>query len=164
MNFATQTSRALDADHGANLELLARVEQALARPRLPGAPRAADLARLLGTLGAHLANEIARHFAWEEQTLFPLLADAGDGDLGDLLNEEHAAIRDVAAEVLPLIHGAVADTLDDAGWAALKRGAMELTERLRAHIQKETMALLPALDNLLDENADREIAFAYTAG
>ena len=26
------------------------------------------------------------------------------------------------------------------------------------------MALLPALDNLLDEETDREIAFAYTAG
>ena len=33
-----------------------------------------------------------------------------------------------------------------------------------AHIQKETMALLPLLDDLLDEDSDRELSFAYSAG
>jgi hypothetical protein len=32
-----------------------------------------------------------------------------------------------------------------------------------AHIQKETMALLPMLDDLLDDDSDRELAFAYAA-
>ena len=30
-----------------------------------------------------------------------------------------------------------------------------------AHIQKETMALLPMLDDFLDEESDRALAFAY---
>ncbi len=46
----------------------------------------------------------------------------------------------------------------------LKRGALELVERLVAHIQKETMALLPMLEDLLDEDSDRELAFAYASG
>jgi hemerythrin-like domain-containing protein len=164
VEFATQTSRALDADHAANLDLLARIEQSFVRRPPPGEARDPALPRLVATLGAHLSNEIARHFAFEEQELFPRLADAGDGDLGELLNEEHAAIRTVAAEVLPLTRIAEEGTLDDDGWIVLKRGALELTERLRSHIDKETMALLPALDNLLDDETDRGIAFAYTAG
>jgi hypothetical protein len=80
-----------------------------------------------------------------------------------LLAEEHAAIRSVAAEVLPLARAAVAGALDKAKWAQLKRGVLELVERQVAHIQKETMALLPMLDDLLDDETDRELAFAYSA-
>jgi hypothetical protein len=65
--------------------------------------------------------------------------------------------------LLPLTAAAARGTLDDAGWAELKRGALEMVERQVAHIQKETMALLPLLDDLLDEADDRELAFAYAA-
>jgi hypothetical protein len=69
----------------------------------------------------------------------------------------------VAAELLPLAHAAAAGTLDAAGWTALKRGALEMVERQVAHIQKETMALLPMLDDLLDEDTDRDLSFSYAA-
>jgi hypothetical protein len=39
-----------------------------------------------------------------------------------------------------------------------------MVERQVAHIQKETMALLPMLDGLLDEETDRALSFAYTSG
>ena len=45
----------------------------------------------------------------------------------------------------------------------MKRGTLELVERQVSHIQKETMALLPLLDDLLDEETDRELAFAYAS-
>jgi hypothetical protein len=38
-----------------------------------------------------------------------------------------------------------------------------MVERQVAHIQKETMALLPLLDDLLDDELDRELAFAYAS-
>ncbi len=41
--------------------------------------------------------------------------------------------------------------------------AFELAERLVTHVQKEEMALLPALDDLLDEDADRELQLAYAS-
>ena len=159
MSYRRQVSQALDDEHRANLDLLGRVEQAFAR-----AGRVPDLARLAGEFGRHLDQDLARHFDFEERELFPRMAEAGDGDMAALLVEEHDAIRAVAGELLPLTRAAAAGTLDEAGWGALKRGALELVERQVAHIQKETMALLPLLDDLLDEDSDRDLAFAYAAG
>ena len=161
MGFQRQVSHALDEEHRANLDLLGRVEQALARA--PRGGRDAELLRLVGAFGRHIEQDISRHFDFEESELFPRMAEAGDGDMAALLLEEHAAIRAVAAELLPLARAAAAGTLDDAGWDALKRGALEMVERQVAHIQKETMALLPLLDDLLDDESDRELAFAYAA-
>ena len=112
----------------------------------------------------HLEHDIDRHFVFEEQELFPRLIEAGDGGIAGLLTEEHEAIRAVAAELLPLARAAPAAGLDVAGWEALKRGVLELVERLVSHIQKEEMALLPLLDDLLDDETDRQLAFAYAAG
>ena len=163
MNFRSQVSRKLDEEHLANLDLLAKIEQAFTRASRPGASRDADLPRLMAMLAQHIEHDIARHFAFEERELFPKLEAAGEGDLTGLLMEEHVAIREVATEVLPLAVAAGSGTLSDAGWDALKRGALEMVERLGAHINKETMALLPALDDLLDDEMDRELTFSYAA-
>ncbi len=40
---------------------------------------------------------------------------------------------------------------------------MEIVERQVSHIQKETMALLPLLDDLLDDDTDRELSMAYAS-
>jgi hypothetical protein len=66
--------------------------------------------------------------------------------------------------MLPLARAAAAGSLGDDGWNTLKVGALEMVERQVSHIQKETMALLPMLDDLLDDDTDRELAFAYAAG
>jgi hypothetical protein len=68
----------------------------------------------------------------------------------------------VADEVMPLVKAAAADQLDGAAAARFRRTLLELIERQVAHIQKETMALLPMLDDLLDDETDRELAFAYS--
>ena len=164
MSFRRQVSQALDNDHRANLDLLGRVEQALARTARARMAHDPELARLAGALARQLEQDVGPHFDFEERDLFPRLADAGEGDIAALLAEEHEAIRAVAAEVLPLARAAAAGTLDGAGWDLFKRAAFELVERQVAHIQKETMALLPMLEDLLDEDADRELAFAYASG
>lgn len=164
MNFSSQTSHTLHEEHRANLDLLGRTEQALARaPRGEGA-RDPDLIKLIGALARSLEQDIDRHFGFEEQELFPRMREAGDGEIAMLLAEEHDAIRAVAEELLPLTRAAASGTLDAAGWDALKRGALEMVERQVAHIQKEEMALLPLLDDLLDEETDRQLAFNYAAG
>jgi hemerythrin-like domain-containing protein len=126
--------------------------------------RDAELDKLVGTFCAHLELELGRHFEFEEQELFPRMIASGDGDMAGLLLEEHHAIHSVACELLPLGRAATAGTLDDRGWDALKRTAQEISERLRAHIEKETIGLLPLVDDLLEEDIDRELAFAYAAG
>lgn len=162
MPFLRQVSQALDTEHRSNLDLLGRVESAFARaPR--GAAPDADFERLAGAFVRLIEQDIGRHFDFEEAELFTRLADAGEGDIAALLTEEHEAIRAVAAEILPLARAAAAGTLDAPGLEALRRGTLEMVERQVSHIQKETMALLPMLDDLLDEEQDRELAFAYAS-
>ena len=158
MSFSRQVSQALDDEHRANLDLLGRAEHAFARADDP------ELPALAARLVRQLEHEVDRHFGFEEQQLFPRMADAGDGDLAALLTEEHESIREVAAELLPLARAAAAGTLPAAESATLRRLVLEIVERQVAHIQKETMALLPLLDDLLDDDTDRELAFAYAAG
>ena len=151
-----QIPRALHDEHRATLALYGRLEQALAIRDREG------LAAIAPALVRHLAEELARHLDFEERELFPRLAEAGEGDIAGLLAEEHAAIREVAASLLPLVRGgAPAPGVAPAG--EFRMLALELVERQVAHIQKESMALLPMLDDLLDDDADRELSFAYTS-
>jgi hemerythrin-like domain-containing protein len=159
MNFQRQVSRTLHEEHLNMMGLLGKLEPALAR-----APRFdPELSPLLRQFTHALEQDIERHFRFEEESLFPLMAENGDGDMAGLLVEEHGAIREVAAEVLPLARRAGAGAIDEADWSALRRSSMELIERQVAHIQKETMALLPLVEDLLDEDSDRDLAFAYAS-
>jgi hemerythrin-like domain-containing protein len=159
MNFQRQVSRLLHEEHLNMMGLLGKLEHALGRAHRFDPAHSG----LLGQFARALEQDVDRHFRFEEESLFPRMAENGDGDMAALLIEEHGAIREVAAEVLPLARAAGAGTIDEAGWSTLRRGSMELIERQVAHIQKETMALLPLLEDLLDEESDRELAFAYSA-
>jgi len=157
MHPSRQVCRSLDDEHRTLLDLLGRVEQVLGRGTR------AELEALAGPLQHHLEHEVGRHFDFEEQQLFPLMADAGDGDMAALLTEEHDAIRAVVAELAPLARAATAEALAPPAAALLKQLLIELVERQVSHIQKETMALLPLLDDLLDEETDSRLAFEYAA-
>lgn len=159
-----QTHIALHDEHRANLGLLGRLEQGLSRTaRRPAAAQADELGDLLRALERQVQQDVGRHFEFEERELFTRLQEAGEGDIAALLREEHDAIRDLVDELLPLLGGAIAKSLDDAGWQGLRAAAVELIERQVSHIQKEEMALLPMLDDLLDDETDRTLAFAYAA-
>ena len=86
----------------------------------------------------------------------------GEGDLADLLAEEHATIRAVADPLLDLIRRARREGLDADGWRSLKMLGLELAERLTSHAQKEEGALVPLVDDILDETTDSAIAMDYT--
>jgi hemerythrin-like domain-containing protein len=143
-----QVSRRLHEEHRATLALWSRVEATLAARRSDPA--------LMRQAAASLAEEVERHFAFEEGELFPRLAAAGEGDIAQLLEEEHGAIRAAAADFMRLARANPADE-------SLRPAGLELAERLLAHVQKEEMSLLPALEDLLDEEADHELAAAYAA-
>jgi hemerythrin-like domain-containing protein len=155
----TQTGRMLDEDHRRNLDLLERMERAIA-----GAPAATpELRKLLDEFARSMEVDIGRHFEFEEQQLFPRLAEAGDGSIAELMREEHEAIREVAGELLPLAREVAGGTVDEEAWDRLRLGTLELIERQVSHIQKETMAMLPLLDDLLDAETDGELALEYAA-
>jgi len=161
MEFQRQTNQALDAEHRGTLDLFGRLERVLAQPAGARDPTFAGLA---ASLVRHLELDVPHHFDFEEQDLFPLLVEAGDGDLAALLAEEHVTILAIVADLLPLARAAALGAQDDAGLAAFKRTTLELADRLADHIDKETKALLPALDHVLDEETDRTLVFAHAAG
>jgi hemerythrin-like domain-containing protein len=155
----TQTGRLLDEEHRRNLELLERVERAIG-----GAPTATpELVKLLSEFARTMEVDIGRHFEFEEQQLFPRLVEAGDGAIAALMQEEHDAIREVAGELLPLAREVAGGAVDEEAWDRLRLGTLELVERQVSHIQKETMAVLPLLEDLLDGDTDGELALGYAA-
>lgn len=160
MSYNREVSRMLDEEHRANLDLLRRIDQAFA-PTARASER--SLADLLGAFARQFDEEVRRHFEFEERELFPRLAEGGADDMVAILLEEHDTMRAVADELIPLARHAAAGDLDEAEWGALRRSALEMVERLTAHIAKETMGMLPFLDALLDEETDRNLAFEYAA-
>lgn len=158
MDFARQVTACLHREHVESLGLLERIEAALAKSK--AAPPAGDAvwARLLRELDANLANEVGRHFAFEETDLFPLLASGGDNDIAALLAEEHQAILAIAERIRPLLRGDAC-----ANWAGFRELALELIERQVSHIQKEEMSLLPVLEDVLDPEQDAALTDRYLA-
>jgi len=156
MQFNRQISRRLHEEHEATLALWGRLEQTIATRG--GQPPTEQDMRLLRDCAASLAHELTRHFAFEETELFPRLAAAGEGDIAGLLTEEHATIRAAARRFTELAQPA-GDLA--ACWPELRVLGLELAERLVGHVQKEEMSLLPALEDLLDEQTDIELAEAY---
>ena len=166
MEFQRQTSRRLYEEHAATLELLGRVERVFAGRAGAYPPSEGDSnwpAFARGLLGA-IDVEVARHFEFEERDLFPRLEEAGDGGLAGLLSEEHATIRAVAQPLAALLRKALAGEVQAAEWQTMKVLALEFSERLGSHAKKEDGALLPVLDNLLDEETDRGLFGAYASG
>lgn len=166
MDFRCQTNKRLYEEHLATLQLLARVERVFTgrAGAFPPAQDDAEWAAFARSLLMAMEVEVARHFEFEERDLFPRLEEAGDGDLAALLIEEHVTIRAVAQSLAALLRESSAGTLPPEKWQAMKTLALEFSERLGSHAQKEDGALLPVLENLLDEDTDRELFGAYASG
>jgi hemerythrin-like domain-containing protein len=164
MQLRRQTARTLHEEHVAVLGLLDRFEKALL-PRESAAPDRDDPAwsLLLSQLKTALEHEVTRHFALEEEQLFPRLREYGSGELADLLLEEHVVIREVAGTLLELIPCAARWELDAPAWRRFRVRGLELVDRLGSHARMEEEALVPLVDEMLDEHSDREIWNAHAA-
>lgn len=143
--FTSQVSRRLHEEHQATLALCSRLEASLAAGKSDAA--------LMRAAAAAFAGEVERHFAFEDTELFPRLTAGGEGDLVELLQEEHATIRAAAAQFIALVR-------ENSFSNELRVVGLELAERLASHAQKEEMSMLPALDDLLDEATDEALAGA----
>jgi hypothetical protein len=163
MDFALHTNRRLAEEHSAVIDLLRRVEDRLTGRAGAYPPPAGDESwgPLARTLVAGVEGEVAAHFAFEEEKLFPLLHESGEGDLAMLLLEEHGTVREAAAPVLELARRSLAGPLADDEWQRLRTHGLELCERLTSHAQKEDLSLLPVLEGLLDADADRTLFEGY---
>ena len=164
MEFQRQISRKLHEEHITILGLLDRFEQALLRLRAQPPEHSDPLwNQLIAQLESALQYEVTRHFGLEEDQLFPRLHQRGEGDLAELLFEEHEAIREVTRPLLDLLARSRSGKLSEADWRSLRASGLELVERLGAHARKEELALVPLVDEMLDEQGDSELWSEYGA-
>ena len=148
----THVAAALHEEHLATLRLLARLE-ALLGHAAPDAPDAA----LLRDIRHAVAHEIGPHFRFEEEHLFPRLADAGATELVALLTEEHAQILPLAQSLADFAaQGPAPDQ-----WRDFAATGAAFATALAAHVEKEEAGMLPALDDLLDAEADSLLSLTH---
>jgi hemerythrin-like domain-containing protein len=163
MNFANRVSQVLHEEHRATIALMERLEQALARQRATPPDRADPaVAQLLSDLSAGLEAEVQRHFDFEENQLFPYLAAAGDEAIGEHLTSEHQAMRPLGMRMAALAREASAGGFDQERWEEFRRLGNEICDRMLSHVQKEEMALLPLLDEVMDADAEARLYEEYT--
>lgn len=161
--FTHRVTQTLHDEHCATIALMERLEQAIARHRR-GPPDAKDqaVAQLLGDLATGVESEVERHFAFEEAKLFTYLAEVGDSEIAAHLTDEHNAMRPLGKCLAALAHEGVALGFDQGRWDAFRRLGQELCERMLAHVQKEEMALVPMLDEMLDADTDARLCQEYS--
>ncbi len=161
----THIARSLHDEHMATLALLARLEALLGRhgPAMAPDAAAAPVAALLRELARAVALELGPHFTFEESHLFPLLADSGAQEMAALLTQEHAELLPCARRLAELARQGQAQGFGPARWAEFHALGAALAGALAAHVEKEEMGLLPALEALLDAETDGRFAMEYAA-
>ncbi len=162
MDFTRRTAQMLHEDHQATIIVIEALDQMIAKARKKapdtGAP---DIHKALKSAVDVIDSEVGSHVAFEEDELFTRLEEFGDVAISAHLREEHALLLPLGQQVAGIAGKALSDGFTDATWAEFRNLSGELIERMFAHIQKEEMALLPMLEELIDSETDMELATAY---
>lgn len=162
MSSTNRISQKLHEEHCATVALMERLERLIAGPRRePPDTHDHSVAQLLSDLWTALEADVQRHFAFEEECLFTYLSGIGEEAIGAHLTDEHTAMRPIGARIAALAHEAAIRGFDSAGWDEFRRCGQELCERLRAHVQKEEMALLPLLEESMDADTEARLLRDY---
>lgn len=166
MEFSRQIVRMFHDEHVATLEVLGRIDSLLLRYRntRPLDPATdSEFTRSLSDIEFLISGELPAHFSFEENDLFPLLAQSGAAELGILLTEEHKTIVEIAGQFGKLCAAARHAPVSDADWAETCRLGVIFLTLLTGHIEKEEVALLPALDDIVEITQDGEMVMTYAA-
>jgi hemerythrin-like domain-containing protein len=152
------SSRILHDDHMATIALLSEVGRVVLSRQAVPVQGDQEAGRFIDRLCKTLDGEISGHFDFEEVSVFPVLAEYGMADLGDLLVEEHHVIRNAMNDVVSSAGAARAGGFSPETWGAFRRLCSELVERLTSHIEKEERALIPEMEDALTSEIDTELA------
>jgi len=162
MRFTNRVNQTLHDEHNATSALVRRVQQAIAGHR--HAPPGADdhaVALLVKDLSGGAAAEVERHFAFEEQALFPYLDGMGDEAIGVQLTEEHNALRPLWTRLAALAREIATQGIDEARWSEFRRVGDALCAPMLAHVENEEMALLPLLEESMDAQTELRLHEEY---
>ncbi|NEW87268.1 MULTISPECIES: hemerythrin domain-containing protein [Rhodopseudomonas] len=158
--FANRISQTLHDEHRATIALMERLEAAISR-RQPISVADPAGARLLADLSAAIEADTLRHFDFEETQLFTMFDSVGDQLIGDHLTEEHNFMRPLGEKLIAQARRAQANGFDADSWREFSRAGAELVQRMVVHVQKEEMALLPLLDQTMDDATEARLYDAY---
>jgi len=163
MTFRYRINQVMHDEHMAASAMLRDVESLLAGAgRNPPDASVAEIAATLTKAADALEGEVKDHFDFEEEALFPLLAEHNEAEIGEHLTSDHRIISPLAEQVIMGSRAALAGGFSDQSWNTFRTAAAELVARLSAHIDKEEMALLPMLEDALD--AETDMAFSERHG
>jgi hemerythrin-like domain-containing protein len=162
MSFTCRTAQLLHDDHQATVGVIEDLDQMIARAKryMPDINDPAVKATLTKA-AASISDEVSRHFSFEEDQLFTLLEEMGDAQIGAHLREEHSILLPLGKQVASLGEVALSEGFSEEIWKEFRAKAVELIERMITHIQKEEMALLPMLEEILDPETDLALSTAY---
>src|SRR5271166_6636363 len=121
----------------ATVAILSEVERMIVARKAVPVQSDQETGRLIDRMCKALNNEVAGHFDFEEASVFPMLAEYGMADLGDLLVEEHHVLRNVMNDIVASANASRANGFSPEAWGAFRRLSGELVERLTSHIEKE---------------------------
>ena len=163
MEYARATAHAMHDDHMTVLALLDRTEQLVQRHSEDTPPDGAqtETRMLLSDLKAAVHGEIAAHFAFEEDELFPILEDAGADDMTGILKGEHDVLLPLGRRLADLADVVGREGFTTDRWTEFRQLAGAFTTGLRSHVDKEEMGMVPALEDILDEDQDEDLIAGY---
>jgi hemerythrin-like domain-containing protein len=163
MSDQLMTVRMIHEDHMEKLRFLSSLDRLLAAFPDGMVPPAGDslYASAHADIKTHLTRRPDPHFAFEEDVLFPMLADDGADDLQRLLCDEHREIEAIADALLEAAIKLTAAEVDAATWTQFRTLARELGAVLTSHIDKEEAALPSLLAEILDAEEDQRISLLY---
>jgi hemerythrin-like domain-containing protein len=107
-------------------------------------------------------REINQHFRFEEEHLFPALANRGYDELAKLLEQEHDAIRALTASLEAVAVPALVQGFDRESWKSYREAGMDLVPSVMFHIQKEETAVIERLSDFLAAETDHALAEEYS--
>jgi hemerythrin-like domain-containing protein len=103
-------------------------------------------------------REVIRHNVFEETVLFPLLCEHGEGELAELLLQEHVAIGPLARRLSELAAEFSAHRTRPGLWAEFREVARDLVSEMLPHLQKEELSVVQRLDAFVDTETDHRLA------
>lgn len=163
-SFDHQITRTLHDEHLVTINILERLEGVFQKYGPKKTPTGDDpeITGLLGDIINLVECDVKNHFSFEEEKLFPLLAAMGDSPISNILTGEHNVILPLGNLLSELAKAAHTDGFVDASWLQFRMSGVELIERMISHIQKEEMALLPMLEDIIEEDEDAALMMAYS--
>ncbi len=163
MEYSLNICNSLHEDHMKTVRMLEDLEAALVRIGRDNPPAADDpeVKKMLDDLVAVMDIEITSHFRFEEEHLFPRAEQLGGMQMLAVLQGEHETIRPLAAELAALIEVPRENGFDQESWGKLYDLGLELSEREIFHIQKEEMAFIPMLNQIVRPEEDEALTKTF---